>query len=233
MSEDSKFFLKDSDVPKQWYNLVADLKEPMSPPLHPGTKQPIGPDDLAPLFPMELIMQEVSQERHIDIPKPVQEAYSRWRCTPLVRARALEKALDTPARIYYKYEGASPSGSHKPNTALAQAFFNKEAGVKKIATETGAGQWGTALSYAGAVFGIEIQVFMVKVSFNQKPYRKAIIEGYGGSVVASPSDLTNSGKAILEKDPNNSGSLGIAISEAVEVAATNDDTKYALSLIHI
>ena len=155
MSEDSKFFLKDSDVPKQWYNLGADLKEPMSPPLNPGTKQPIGPDDLAPLFPMELIMQEVTQERYIDIPGPVLEAYSRWRSTPLVRARALEKALDTPARIYYKYEGASPSGSHKPNTALAQAFYNKEAGVKKIATETGAGQWGTALSYAGAVFGIE------------------------------------------------------------------------------
>ena len=231
MSEDSKFFLKDSDVPKQWYNLVADLKEPMSPPLHPGTKQPIGPDDLAPLFPMDLIMQEVSQERYIDIPNPVLDAYSRWRCTPLVRARALEKALDTPARIYYKYEGASPSGSHKPNTALAQAFYNKEAGVKKIATETGAGQWGTALSYAGARFGIEIQVFMVKVSFDQKPYRKAIIESYGGKVVASPSDLTNSGRAILEKDAHNSGSLGIAISEAVEVAATNDDTKYALGSV--
>ena len=231
MSEDSKFFLKDSDVPKQWYNLGADLKEPMSPPLNPGTKQPIGPDDLAPLFPMELIMQEVTQERYIDIPGPVLEAYSRWRSTPLVRARALEKALDTPARIYYKYEGASPSGSHKPNTALAQAFYNKEAGVKKIATETGAGQWGTALSYAGAVFGIEIKVFMVRVSYDQKPYRRAIIESYGGSVVASPSNETNSGRAILEKDPNSSGSLGIAISEAAEVAATNDDTKYALGSV--
>jgi tryptophan synthase beta chain len=231
MTEESKFYLKDTDVPKQWYNLSSDLKEPMSPPLNPGTKEPISPDDLAPLFPMELIMQEVSQERYIDIPKPVLNAYMRWRSTPLVRARALEKALDTPARIYYKYEGASPSGSHKPNTAIAQAFYNKEAGVKKIATETGAGQWGTALSYAGSVFGLEIQVFMVKVSFDQKPYRKAIIESYGGNVVASPSNLTNSGKSILEKDPNNSGSLGIAISEAVEVAATNKDTNYALGSV--
>ena len=231
MTEESKFYLKDTEVPKQWYNLASDLKEPMSPPLNPGTKEPITPDDLTPLFPMELIMQEVSQERYIDIPKPVLNAYMRWRSTPLVRARALEKALDTPARIYYKYEGASPSGSHKPNTAIAQAFYNKEAGVKKIATETGAGQWGTALSYAGSVFGLEIQIFMVRVSFDQKPYRKAIIESYGGNVVASPSNLTNSGKSILEKDPNNSGSLGIAISEAVEIAATNKDTNYALGSV--
>ena len=231
MSEDSKFFLKDSDVPKQWYNLGADLKEPMSPPLNPGTKQPIGPDDLAPLFPMELIMQEVTQERYIDIPGPVLEAYSRWRSTPLVRARALEKALDTPARIYYKYEGASPSGSHKPNTALAQAFYNKEAGVKKIATETGAGQWGTSLAFACKLFGIELDVYMVKVSFEQKPYRKLVMQTYGARCVASPSDETDSGKAILAKDPNNTGSLGIAISEAVEMAAKNPDTKYALGSV--
>ena len=181
MSEDSKFFLKDSNVPKQWYNLVADLKEPMSPPLHPGTKQPAGPDDFAPLFPMGLIMQEVSTEREIEIPEPVREVYKQWRASPLFRARRLEKFLDTPAKIYYKYEGVSPSGSHKPNTAVPQAFYNKEEGTKKITTETGAGQWGTSLAFACKLFGIELDVYMVKVSFEQKPYRKMIMQTYGAN----------------------------------------------------
>ena len=231
MSETVKYLLPESEIPKSWYNLAADLPEPLSPPLHPGTKQPIGPDDLAPLFPMDLIMQEVSTEREIEIPAPVREIYKQWRPAPLYRARNLERLLDTPAKIYYKYEGVSPSGSHKPNTAVPQAFYNAEAGVKKITTETGAGQWGSSLAFAGALFGIDVQVFMVKVSFQHKPYRKALMESYGATCIASPSDLTNSGKAILGKDPDNTGSLGIAISEAVEIAATNDDTKYALGSV--
>jgi tryptophan synthase beta chain len=211
--------------------VVADLPEQLPPPLHPGTKEPIGPDDLAPLFPMEIIMQEVSTEREIEIPDPVRSIYKQWRPAPLYRARNLEKLLDTPAKIYYKYEGVSPSGSHKPNTAVPQAFYNAQEGVKKITTETGAGQWGSSLAYAGALFGIDVQVFMVKVSFQHKPYRKALMESFGAKCIASPSEITNSGRAILEKDPESSGSLGIAISEAVEIAATNDDTKYALGSV--
>jgi tryptophan synthase beta chain len=210
---------------------MADLPSPPAPPLHPGTLQPLGPDDLAPLFPMSLIMQEVSAEREIGIPDPVREIYKQWRPSPLFRARRLEKALDTPAKIYYKYEGVSPAGSHKPNTAVAQAFYNHEAGIRKISTETGAGQWGSSLAFAGALFGIEVQVFMVKVSYQQKPYRRALMETYGARCIASPSMETNVGRSILAKSPDSTGSLGIAISEAVEVAATRDDTKYALGSV--
>jgi tryptophan synthase beta chain len=231
MSDNVKYLLEESRMPKNWYNIAADLPEPLPPPLHPGTGQPIGPDDLAPLFPMALIQQEVSTERHIEIPEPIRDIYRQWRPSPLYRARRLEQALDTPARIYYKYEGVSPSGSHKPNTAVPQAFYNKEAGIKRISTETGAGQWGSALSFAGTLFGIHIKVFMVKVSFQQKPYRKALMEAYGAECVASPSRETQAGRAILEKDPDTTGSLGIAISEAVEIAATHDDTKYALGSV--
>ena len=199
--------------------------------LHPGTGQPIGPYDLAPLFPMALIGQEVSTEREIEIPGPVRDVYRLWRPTPLFRARGLERALETPARIYYKYEGVSPAGSHKPNTAVAQAFYNKEEGTARLATETGAGQWGSALAFAGALFGLEIDVYMVRVSFEQKPYRKALMETYGARCVASPSEETAAGRAILAKDPASTGSLGIAISEAVEVAAQNDDTKYSLGSV--
>ena len=210
---------------------MADLPSPPPPVLHPGTLQPVGPDDLAPLFPMSLIMQEVSTEREIEIPEPVRDVYRQWRPTPLFRARRLEKALQTPARIYYKYEGVSPAGSHKPNTAVAQAFYNKEAGVKKIATETGAGQWGSALAFAGALFGIEVLVFMVRVSYNQKPYRRAFMETFGARCVPSPSPETHFGRQVLTATPDSNGSLGIAISEAVEVAATHDDTKYALGSV--
>ena len=231
MSDTIKYFLPENEIPKSWYNLMADLPSHPAPPLHPGTKQPIGPDDLAPLFPMEIIMQEVSMEREIDIPDPVRRIYKQWRPAPLYRARNLEKFLDTPAKIYYKYEGVSPSGSHKPNTAVPQAFYNAQEGVKKITTETGAGQWGSSLAYAGALFGIDVQVFMVKVSFQHKPYRKALMESFGAQCFASPSEMTNSGRAILEQNPDSSGSLGIAISEAVEIAATNDDTKYALGSV--
>jgi tryptophan synthase beta chain len=231
MADSIKYLLGETDIPKRWYNIAADLPAPLPPVLHPGTGQPIGPGDLAPLFPMELILQEVSAERDIDIPDPVREVYKQWRPTPLFRARRLEQALDTPARIYYKYEGVSPAGSHKPNTAVAQAFYNKAAGVKRISTETGAGQWGSSLAFAGALFGLDIQVFMVKVSYQQKPYRRALMETYGARCVASPSEETQSGRAILAKDPNNLGSLGIAISEAVEVAAQREDTKYALGSV--
>jgi len=231
MSDTVKYLLPENEIPKSWYNLMADLPSQPSPPLHPGTKQPIGPDDLAPLFPMEIIMQEVSMEREIDIPDPVRRIYKQWRPAPLYRARNLEKFLDTPAKIYYKYEGVSPSGSHKPNTAVPQAFYNAQEGVKKITTETGAGQWGSSLAYAGALFGIDVQVFMVKVSFQHKPYRKALMESFGAQCFASPSEMTSSGRAILEQNPDSSGSLGIAISEAVEIAATNDDTKYALGSV--
>jgi tryptophan synthase beta chain len=231
MADSVKYVLDEARIPKRWYNLMADLPSPPPPVLHPGTKQPVGPDDLAPLFPMALIEQEVSTEREIDIPEPVREIYKQWRPTPLYRARRLEKALQTPAKIYYKYEGVSPAGSHKPNTAVAQAFYNKQAGVKKIATETGAGQWGSALAFAGALFGIEIKVFMVRISYNQKPYRRAMMETYGAKCIPSPSPETNSGRAILAKNKDHPGSLGIAISEAVEVAATNADTKYALGSV--
>ncbi len=231
MSDTIKYTLDEARIPKVWYNLVADLPTPPPPVLHPGTMQPVGPADLAPLFPISLIMQEVTTDREVEIPDPVRDVYRQWRPSPLFRARRLEKALQTPARIYYKYEGVSPAGSHKPNTAVPQAFYNREAGVKKIATETGAGQWGSSLAFAGALFGIEVQVFMVRVSYNQKPYRRALMESYGARCIASPSMETNFGRALLAKSPDNNGSLGIAISEAVEVAATRDDTKYALGSV--
>jgi tryptophan synthase beta chain len=226
-----KYLLSDDKLPTQWYNLAADLSAPLAPVLHPGTGQPIGPADLAALFPPALIEQEVSTERWIEIPEPVRQILLQWRCTPMYRARRLEQALDTPAKIYYKYEGVSPSGSHKPNTAVAQAFYNKEAGIKKITTETGAGQWGSSLALACQMFGLECLVYMVKVSFNQKPYRRAFMETFGATCIASPSTTTASGRAILEKDPDCTGSLGIAISEAVEVAAQNDDTCYCLGSV--
>ena len=231
MSDTIKYLLPETEIPKDWYNIVADLPEPPPPVLHPGTHEPVGPDDLAPLFPMSLIMQEVSGERYLEIPGPVRDIYKQWRPSPMFRARRLEKALDTPAKIYYKYEGVSPAGSHKPNTAVAQAFYNAEAGIKKITTETGAGQWGSAMAFAGAFFDIEVQVFMVKVSYQQKPYRRALMESFGATCIASPSDTTQSGRAILEKDPDSDGSLGIAISEAVELAAQRDDTKYSLGSV--
>ncbi len=231
MTETVKYSLPEDRIPETWYNLVADLPSPPPPPLHPGTGQPIGPDDLAPLFPMALIGQEVSTEREIEIPGEVRNIYRQWRPTPLHRARGLERALDTPAKIYYKYEGVSPVGSHKPNTAVAQAYYNKEAGIRRIATETGAGQWGSALAYAGALFGQEIDVFMVRVSFDQKPYRRAAMESYGARCVASPSEETEAGRAVLAEHPDSPGSLGIAISEAVEVAANRDDTNYALGSV--
>jgi tryptophan synthase beta chain len=226
-----KYLLDETKLPTTWYNLAADLPSPCPPPLHPGTLQPLGPDDLAPLFPMSLIEQEVSTEREIEIPRPVRDVYRQWRPSPLFRARRLEQALQTPARIYYKYEGVSPAGSHKPNTSVAQAFYNREAGIRKIATETGAGQWGSSLAFAGALFGIEIQVFMVRVSYNQKPYRRALMETYGARCVASPSAETQYGRDVLARDPDCNGSLGMAISEAVEVAATNADTNYALGSV--
>ncbi|HRP77015.1 MAG TPA: TrpB-like pyridoxal phosphate-dependent enzyme [Rhodocyclaceae bacterium] len=231
MSEQIKYLLGEEDIPKDWYNLAADLPVPLPAVLHPGTLQPVGPNDLAPLFPMSLIMQEVSSERYIEIPDVVRDVFRQWRPSPLFRARRLEKALGTPARIYYKYEGVSPAGSHKPNTAIPQAFYNMEAGIRKLTTETGAGQWGTSLSYAGALFGLEVQVFQVRVSYNQKPYRRAVMETYGATCIASPSDLTESGRAILAQNPDHPGSLGIAISEAVELAAKRDDTKYALGSV--
>jgi tryptophan synthase beta chain len=231
MSDTVKYVLDESRIPKAWYNIMADLPVPPPAVLHPGTLQPVGPDDLAPLFPMELIQQEVTQERDVEIPEPVRDVYRQWRPCPLYRARRLEKALQTPARIYYKYEGVSPAGSHKPNTAVPQAFYNKQAGVKRLITETGAGQWGSSLAFAGALFGLEVQVFMVRVSYNQKPYRRALMETYGARCVASPSKETESGSAILARDPNHPGSLGIAISEAVEVAVQRDDTKYALGSV--
>lgn len=231
MTDTIKYLLSEEQMPKDWYNLAADLPVPLPAVLHPGTMQPVGPDDLAPLFPMSLIMQEVSTERRIEIPEPVRQIFRQWRPAPLYRARRLEQALGTPAKIYYKYEGVSPAGSHKPNTAIPQAFFNREAGIRKLTTETGAGQWGTSLSFAGALFGIEVQVFQVRVSFDQKPYRRAVMETYGATCVASPSELTQSGRAILAQRPDHPGSLGIAISEAVELAAQRDDTKYALGSV--
>ena len=228
----TKYLLSEDEMPRVWYNILADVPRPPSPVLHPGTLQPVTPDDLAPLFPLSLILQEVSTERYIEIPEPIRQVYMQWRPSPLFRARRLEKALDTPARIYYKYEGVSPVGSHKPNTAVAQVFYNKEAGVKKISTETGAGQWGSALAMAGAFFGVDIEIFMVKISYQQKPYRRNLMETYGSTVHASPSNLTDAGRSILAKDPENPGSLGIAISEAVEVAAKSGGTvKYSLGSV--
>ncbi|MBE3561097.1 MAG: TrpB-like pyridoxal phosphate-dependent enzyme [Ktedonobacteraceae bacterium] len=228
----TKYLLSEDEIPRAWYNIVADLPHAPTPVLHPGTKQPVGPADLAPLFPMALIMQEVSTERYIEIPEPVRHVYAQWRPGPLFRARRLEKALDTPARIYYKYEGISPVGSHKLNTAVAQVYYNKEEGVKKLSTETGAGQWGSALALAGAFFGLNIEVFMVKVSYQQKPYRRSLMQTYGATVHASPTDLTNAGRSILAHDPENPGSLGIAISEAVEVAAKSGGAvKYSLGSV--
>jgi tryptophan synthase beta chain len=231
MSDPVKYLLDEQHLPKAWYNINADLPKPLPPVLHPGTKQPITPDDLAVIFPRVVIEQEMSTERTIEIPEPVREVYRQWRPSPLFRARRLEKALQTPARIYYKYEGVSPAGSHKPNTAIAQAFYNKEEGVKRITTETGAGQWGSSLAFAGAFFGLEIVVYMVKVSFQQKPYRRAFMESFGAQCIASPSETTQSGRAILAEHPDSTGSLGIAISEAVEMAAQRDDTKYALGSV--
>jgi len=225
------FFLDPKDMPTQWYNIQADLPEPLPPYLHPVTKQPLGPDDLAPLFPMALIMQEVSQERYIDIPEEVQEIYRTWRPTTLHRAYNLEKALDTPAKIFYKYEGTSQAGSHKPNTAVAQAYYNKKEGIKRITTETGAGQWGSALSMGCMFFGIELKVYMVKISYNQKPYRRLMMETWGATCVPSPSPDTKAGRDMLAKDPDCPGSLGLAISEAVEDAFMREDTHYSLGSV--
>src|SRR5437764_4142153 len=228
----TKFLLNEDEMPRSWYNIVADLPNPPAPVLHPGTHQPVGPADLAPLFPMALIMQEVRPERYIEIPEPVRQVYTQWRPSPLFRARRLEKALNTPARIYYKYEGVSPVGSHKLNTAVAQVFYNQQEGVKKLSTETGAGQWGSALALAGAFFDMDIEIFMVKVSYQQKPYRRNMMETYGATIHASPTNLTDAGRSILAQDPENMGSLGIAISEAVEVAAkSGGTTKYSLGSV--
>ena len=226
-----KFTLEEHELPTHYYNVVADMPNKPLPPLHPGTREPIGPEMLGPLFPQALIAQEMTTDRLVDIPEEVRDKYLKYRPTPLFRAHDLEKHLDTPARIYYKYEGVSPSGSHKPNTALAQAYYNKVEGTKKIVTETGAGQWGSALSFACAQFGLECEVFMVKLSYNQKPYRKTLMNTYGASVHASPTPLTEAGRGILAADPNSPGSLGIAISEAVEVAAQDPDAKYALGSV--
>ena len=226
-----KTLLEEHEMPTSYYNIAADLPRPLDPPLHPGTRKPIGPDDLSAIFPMELIKQEVSKERFIEIPQEVQDIYRMYRPTPLVRAYNLERALDTSSEIYYKYEGVSPAGSHKPNTAIPQAFYNKQAGVKRLTTETGAGQWGSALSFACGFFGLECKVYMVRVSFEQKPYRRSMIRTWGGTVVASPSTDTRAGRAVLEQDPNSPGSLGIAISEAVEDAATREDTNYSLGSV--
>lgn len=230
MSE-TKILLPERDIPRQWYNIAADLSTPPKPPLHPGTKQPVGPDDLTLLFPMALIEQEVSTERWVDIPAEIVDIYRLWRPAPLYRARRLEQALGTPAKIYYKYEGTSPAGSHKPNTAVAQAYYNKREGVRRLATETGAGQWGSALSLACQMFGLQCTVYMVKVSYEQKPYRRSLMQVWGAQVIASPSNRTAAGRGLLEQDPDSPGSLGMAISEAVEDAASHDDTKYALGSV--
>ncbi len=234
MPKETKILLPEKDAPTHWYNLAADLPAAgveLPPVMHPGTGQPIGPADLAPLFPMALIEQEVTGERYVEIPEPVQELYRLWRPSPLIRAHQWEKALGTPARIYYKYEGVSYAGSHKPNTAVPQVYYNAQEGVKRIATETGAGQWGSSLSFAAQHFGIECKVYMVKVSYEQKPYRRILMETWGATVVPSPSRDTEAGRRILAENPDSTGSLGIAISEAVEDAATREDTKYALGSV--
>ncbi|OJU56658.1 MAG: TrpB-like pyridoxal-phosphate dependent enzyme [Bacteroidales bacterium 45-6] len=226
-----KIFLNENEIPHSWYNIVADMQNKPLPPLHPGTKQPLSPADLEPIFAKELIKQEVSEERWIEIPDEVRELYKLWRPTPLVRATALEKALDTPAHIYFKNESVSPVGSHKLNSALPQAYYNKMQGITHLTTETGAGQWGAALSFATSLFGLKLDVFMVKVSYNQKPYRRSMMQTWGANVVASPSNLTESGRSILAKEPDNSGSLGIAISEAVEKAVQDENTRYTLGSV--
>lgn len=231
MSTRLRFSLPDSDAPSQWYNLLADFPEPMAPPLHPGTREPVTPDMLNALFPEALVAQEVCGDRWVEIPEPVREIYQLWRPTPLLRAVRLEKALQTPAHIYYKFEGVSPAGSHKPNTAVPQAYYNKLAGTKRLATETGAGQWGSSLAFATQLFGMECVVYMVKVSFHQKPYRKLMMQTWGASVHASPSDQTEFGRALLAKDPGCPGSLGIAISEAIEDTVKHPGTKYALGSV--
>ena len=233
MADPNQFNLRPEDLPTAWFNLMPDLAtvtQPL-PPLHPGTREPVGPADLAPLFPEALILQEVSTDQWIDIPGPVLDVYRLWRPTPLYRATRLEKALQTPAHIYFKYEGTSPAGSHKPNTAVAQAYYNKEAGIRRLSTETGAGQWGSALAMACAFFDLDCLVFMVKASYEQKPYRRVFIETFGAEVRSSPTSTTQAGKKILEEHPDSTGSLGIAISEAVEVAATNEDTNYSLGSV--
>ena len=229
--ETTKFLLGEKDIPSAWYNIQADLPDRIKPMLHPGTGEPIGPADLAPLFPMALIEQEVSTQRYIDVPGPVLDVYRLWRPTPLYRARRLETALQTPARIYYKYEGVSAAGSHKPNTAVAQAYYNQQEGVARLTTETGAGQWGSALAYSCNFFGLECKVYMVKVSYEQKPYRRSMMQSWGAEVLASPTAETNAGRQTLERDPDSPGSLGIAISEAVEEAAGREDTKYSLGSV--
>ncbi len=226
-----KVFLTEDEIPKQWYNIQADLPDPLQPPIHPATGEPIGPDALAPVFPMNLIEQEVSQERWINIPDEVMEKYLLWRPTPLYRAYELEKALGTPARIYYKNEGVSPPGSHKPNTAVAQAYYNKAFGIKRMTTETGAGQWGSALSFATCLFGLECKVYMVRISYDQKPYRRLMMNCWNANCIASPSKNTNAGRKILEENPDSPGSLGIAISEAIEDAVTSKDTRYSLGSV--
>jgi tryptophan synthase beta chain len=228
---DRKILLSEKEMPQQWYNIASDLKTPLAPPLHPATHKPLGPEDLAPLFPMALIAQEMCPDPMIEIPNEIMDVLKLWRPTPLVRALSLEKALKTKGRIYYKNESVSPAGSHKPNTSVAQVYYNKQEGVKRIATETGAGQWGSALAFACSLFGLECQIYMVRVSYDQKPYRKMLIQTWGGKVDASPSKLTKYGRAVLEKDPNNPGSLGLAISEAVEDAVGRDDTKYSLGSV--
>jgi tryptophan synthase beta chain len=226
-----KITLDEDQLPDRWYNILPDLPEPLGPFLHPATLQPMGPADLAPLFPMEIIRQEVSQERWIEIPEPVREAYRIWRPTPLYRADRLERALDTPARIFFKYEGISPAGSHKPNTAVPQAYYNAAEGIRRLSTETGAGQWGSALALAGSLFGVEVLVYMVRISYEQKPYRRALMETWGASVVPSPSERTAFGRSVLASDPDSPGSLGIAISEAVEEAVFREDTHYSLGSV--
>ncbi|MEA3185246.1 MAG: tryptophan synthase beta chain, partial [Ilumatobacteraceae bacterium] len=227
----NKILLTEDQMPTQWYNIIPDLPSPPPPPLHPGTMQPVGPDDLAPLFPMALIMQEVSQDSYIDIPGGVLDVYRLWRPSPLFRAHRLEKALDTPARIYYKYEGVSPAGSHKPNTAVPQAFYNHQEGITKLTTETGAGQWGTALAFATAQYGIECEVWQVAASYRAKPYRRIMMEVYGATVHSSPSDVTDYGRSLLAMDPDQPGSLGIAISEAVSAAVADPKTRYSLGSV--
>jgi tryptophan synthase beta chain len=229
--EETKIILDENEIPKKWYNILPDLPEPLPPVIHPGTKEPIGPQDLAPLFPMELIKQEVSQDRWVRIPEEIRDVYTMWRPTPLYRARRLEKVLKTPAKIYYKYEGVSPPGSHKPNTAVAQAYYNMKEGVERLTTETGAGQWGSALSFATSLFDLACTVYMVKISYEQKPYRRSLMNLWGAEVTPSPSKKTKAGQKILEENPDTTGSLGIAISEAVEDAATHENAKYSLGSV--
>src|SRR4051812_4675929 len=231
MAEVTRILLDESEIPTRWYNIIPDLPSPPPPVLHPATKQPVGPDDLAPLFPMDLILQEVTSDSYVDIPQEVLDVYKLWRPSPLHRARRLEEALGTPARIYYKYEGVSPAGSHKPNTAVPQVYYNAKQGIRRLTTETGAGQWGSALAFACSLFGVQCEVWMVRASFDQKPYRKSFMQVFGATVHASPSELTEAGRKVLANDPDSPGSLGIAISEAVEVAGGADDTRYALGSV--